>query len=538
MQKNRFLTGFVFTWLAMALPQAQAGTFTSSDGVFGVDLPAGWAQAAPAAGSVLTLHKAGASIDIKTVACNSETCIEEKVNNDLAEVKRKNMQVVGNSYTGEEVKRIEFSTGEPFFYISFSSATTPFSAGYFLIDSHAYSVLAKNLSYEQTDLLFSFISPTKTQAPALSKEETPDEDIYNIAALPDVAEELLEDPQALAATADPATIQTLPRTSWKARLDSMCKSLQRGWANLRSSSLISPHMPPYIRHSEQLFYIVMLLLTAYFLIFTGAWIAHFWQKEPAAPGGKKSSRSYPFYCKRLYGTPSIIFRAQDSQHNVLVSLSSRWDSLFMMVGTVLVILTLFALALTGLVENSGLITTPSFVYHSIYAACALFIPLGLLIVACGIIWNQLVLREITLFDRKGNKSAIIVQKGFGILHERYEIYFSNPQHVLLAVRKRFYLRRTWTIASRQNQALASIRERSLLRACGRKLLGHLWGFLHADYDITTPGGAKGSLQNAHTAFNRFTGTLSDEKAVPARELTAVALLINIRDIDKWYPWYN
>ena len=65
---------------------------------------------------------------------------ENKINNDLAEIKRKKMQVVGNSYTGEDIKRIEFSTGEPFFYISFFSAKNDFGAGYFLINGQSYSI--------------------------------------------------------------------------------------------------------------------------------------------------------------------------------------------------------------------------------------------------------------------------------------------------------------------------------------------------------------------------------------------------------------
>ena len=71
------------------------------------------------------------------------------------------MKVVENSYTGEEIKRIEFSTGDPFFYISFFTPKNDFSAGYFLIDSKAYSILAKELTYAETDLVFSFISPVE-----------------------------------------------------------------------------------------------------------------------------------------------------------------------------------------------------------------------------------------------------------------------------------------------------------------------------------------------------------------------------------------
>ena len=109
--------------LFFALATAQLGwadVFTSQDGAFTLDMPAGWTQQKnQPKDSVLCLQKGSARIDIKAVDCSTETCIEQKITSDLAEVKSKKMQVIGNSYTGEEVKRIEFSTGDPFFYISF-----------------------------------------------------------------------------------------------------------------------------------------------------------------------------------------------------------------------------------------------------------------------------------------------------------------------------------------------------------------------------------------------------------------------------------
>ena len=64
---------------------------------------------------------------------------------------------------------------------------------------------------------------------------------------------------------------------------------------------------------------------------------------------------------------------------------------------------------------------------------------------CGIVWSQLVLREISLFDRKGKKAAIVLQKGFGLTTEKYEIYFARSKEVLVAVRRRFALRRGFAL---------------------------------------------------------------------------------------------
>lgn len=72
----------------------------------------------------------------------------------------------------------------------------------------------------------------------------------------------------------------------------------------------------------------------------------------------------------------------------------------------------------------------------------------------------------------------------------------------------------------------------------RKACGHLWGLLRADYDIDGQMDSKGVIDNAHTAFDRFVCNIDKPQALNARDLLAAALLINIRDKDKWYPWFN
>ena len=231
--------------LTTAAGWVRAATFTSADGAFTLDMPSGWSEVTPLpAKSVLTVQKGSSRIDIKTIACTTETCIEQKINNDLVEVKRKNMQVVGNSYTGEEVKRIEFSTGEPFFYISFFSPKNDFGAGYFLINSKAYSILARDLTYAETDLIFSFISPTGTTNPAQTPVETEEQPItlemnlqdpraYDIAAVPAVEEENIQAPldgQSSADTAEPtqtAVAKNKQPSRLKARLRFFKKRLMR-----------------------------------------------------------------------------------------------------------------------------------------------------------------------------------------------------------------------------------------------------------------------------------------------------------------------
>ena len=539
MAHRPFLKTVLTVLLATSALLARGGTFTSSDGAFTLDMPSGWTDVkTPPAGSVLSIQKKSSRIDVKTADCTTETCIEGKINADLADVKRKKMQVVGNTYTGEEIKRIEFSTGEPFFYISFFTPKNDFGAGYFLINGKAYSILAKDLTYAETDLIFSFISPRKTE------EETPslemavnDPRAYNIAALPAVAEATLSAPVEADAHAKEKTAETKPAPK-TAQKPGVFAKLKKQFANVKLTTLLSSNMPPYVRKMGHGFDALIALA----FLFAGLQLAALAvrlfvrRQTPDAPANPNSL--YPIRFTRLYGTPSLIFRAKDNQGNILISLSARWDSLFLFTGLTIVGLTFLTLAAAGICENARLLPLNAFTYNTLYSACSLAIPLGVLIFFCGVVWSQLVLREITLFDRKGQKAAVVLQKGFGLLQERYEIYFARSKDVLTVTRKRFSMRRRWKLFDREGHLLAEITETSALRSVLRKLCGHLWGFLRADYNVAGQMDSCGHIQNAHAAFDRFTCTLDKPQALNARDMLAVSLLINIRDNDKWYPWFN
>lgn len=538
MPQYAFLKKFLLGALLACVPFAlQAEVFTSKDGAFTLDMPAGWKQVqnTPAA-TVLSLQKGSSRLDIKSVPCTTETCIEQKINADLADVKSKKMKVVENSYTGEEIKRIEFSTGDPFFYISFFTPKNDFSAGYFLIDSKAYSILAKELTYAETDLVFSFISPVEKPSVKPLEMDLKDPRAYDITALPAVHEETLEEtfvaPVEETAPQEPAPVKAKkPAISLSAKVKKLLGSL-------KGKTLLSKNMPPYVRQLGHGFDVLAVLGVLFiFLLIGSGCVRPFLRKGVHLPPANPNSL-YPIWFKRLYGTPSLIFRAKDNQGNTLISLSSRWDSLFLFSGLALIVLSFAVLAVAGLCEQTNLLPVSNFVYNTVYSACSLVIPLGGIVFFCGLVWSQLVLREITLFDRKGQKAAIILQKGFGLKNERYEIYFARSKDVLVVTRKRFSFRRDWRLFTREGAALAHLAEPSALRAILRKVFGHLWGVLRADYVINGAMDAQGSLQNTHTPFDSFVCNIDKPQAINARDLLAVSLLINIRDRDKWYPWFN
>lgn len=541
----------LFTFLTFLMPAVWAGVFTSSDGQFTIDMPAGWVTA-PDTQAVLGLKKGTAEIIIRTdKSCKTESCLEQKITQDLASVKAKKMKVIGNTYTGEDIKRIDFSTGEPFFYISYFSPKADFSSGYFLVNSTAYSILAKNLSYAETDLIFSFIYPavkkakTATPKPAAAQDEDfslnmdlQDPRAYDIAAAPQVEEtSLLPEPSAgqkqpqAKSPAQPAAKQAPAARRY-------AHALKTRLAQWRPHTLVTDGMPPYIRRAGHAFDVFILLLALYLGVLGASCVVRWF--VPAKKNLQKVNPNslYPLKFKRLYGTPSLIFRARDNQGNTLISLSARWDSLFLFTGAAVAVLALAVMAVAGVLQTTDLLSVSAFAYNTLYSAASLAIPLGLLVFFCGVVWSQLMLREITLYDRRGQKAVLVLQKGFGLAKECYEIYFAKSKDVILLERKRWRFYRQWTMRTKEGHWLADITEDNRLKAVLRKPFGHLWGLLRASYRINGQMDSVGEISNACTAFDFFTCNLDKPQAIEARDMLAAALVINIRDKDKWYPWFN
>lgn len=524
------------------LQTAWAGVFKSSDGKFTMDMPSGWTLSAPKDKTgVLSLQKAAARLDITVFAdCKTETCLEKKINEDLAAVKAKKMKVIGNTYTGEEIKRIDFSTGEPFFYISYFSPKEDYSSGYFLVGQTAYAIMAKKLSYAETDLIFSFIYPVEQEektapAPVTLNMDLKDPRAYDIAAAPQVEEQsLLPLPQTAA--------QEKPAVSAGKKLADYWNALKTRLGKISLGSLkgtlVTQDMPPFIRRAGHALDIAALLFALYALILAGGllfkWIYPIKKKEQKV----NPNSLYPIKFKRLYGTPSLIFRARDNQGNTLISLSSRWDCVFLFTGAAVAVLALGAMAGAGLLQTLGLFSISAFAYSTLYSAASLLLPLGVLVFFCGVIWSQLMLREITLYDHRGQRAVFVLQKGFGLTKERYEIYFAKSKDVVVLERKRWSVYRQWKMLTRENQLIAVITEDSRLKAAIRKFTGHLWGLLRASYHIEGPMDSQGYIENAHFAFDQFTCNMDKPQAIAARDMLAAALVINIRDKDKWYPWFN
>ncbi len=522
-------------------------SFTSADNIFTLDLPAGWKQiSAEGTQNVLSLQKNNATIDIRQIACTTEDCLEDKIHEDLAKVKAKKMTVITNTYTGEEIKKIEFSTGEPLYYISFFTPKSDFSSGYFLMNERAYSVLAKNITYAEADLLFSFFSPVKQAEPTISPTtQTIEMDIssnraYDIAALPQVEETVLEEVSPEGNTAQTAQAPAKPSLLQRVhqKTNALKQALKQALHPWKPRSLVSSKMPPYIRQMGRLFDTIFLLFVGFIILWLVALAVRLLRGAKTDVHPVNPHSLYPILITRLYGTPALIFRAKDNQGNILVSLGNRWHSICAFMGICAIFCSVFLLAAVSLLEQTKWITLSLFKGHIIYSASAMFLPVGILLVAAGIMWGFFARHKFAIFDHKGEKAAMAIQRGFDWREEHYEIYFVRSKDTLQATRKRFSWLRQWTLKDKEGNVLAEVAETHLGRAIARKLLGHLWGFLRTDYALKGPMDSQGVLANQHAIFNKLKCNINKPEALSARDGLMLSVLISMRDMDKWYPWFE
>jgi hypothetical protein len=530
-------------------------TFVAHDDSFRIDDTTGWQEAAPMTiDGVLALEKDKTRVDIRRTECTDEQCLDQLINQDLAEIKSKNMAITPNALTGQEINRVEFASGEPFFYIHFSKGASRFSAGYFLINARVYSVLVKNAVYEQIDPLFAALSPLAQipQAPAdeqtapesadpaaqpVQEEINVEERTYEIEGLPEVESDAGEEINLLPAVEpeQPASQSarkiTLPKLKHYALRGT--RLLKKAYTQGEITTLVSPRMPVYLRSLGHVFDIAVLFVLCFMVLLSVTAVLRVLIparkfKEPVNPNS-----FYPIKLRRLYGTPAVFFRARDNQGNILVALASRWDGLFFFTGLILGACALLTLAAVSLVEQLNLLPLYQSTYLSFYSWGAVGLISAVLLALAGYAWAQLAQKEIILFDRKGKKAAAILKQGLWC--EKYQIYFARSKDTLTAQRTGFW-RRHYRLFNEKEMLLAEVKERSVFRAVLRKFTGHLWGLLRADYEISGATESRGSLQSARSAFARYTCTLDKPEAVQARDLLTLSLLIIIRDRDKWYPW--
>ena len=481
-----------------------AASFSPKDGSFSISLPPKWQSVKITNDEVLNLKKGTSKIIISKLAnCNNLACLENAANSEVKQIKSKKFKLVKNTYSGEEIKKSEFSTLDPYLYFNYSAGNVNYTEGYFLADSKGYKIEISNLSHTDADLYISFIAPKPKEIkdiPLITDEEP-------------IIEENIAAPEVQKEEEQPIT-QTLPTQE-----------------NLTKTTL-QQRVPRFIVSHK--FTIIILIVFVYLAVVMGCFVYNFIfssmpYKEPTNP-----KSFYPIMGTRLYGSPDLFFKLYDSQgHNFIVT-SQRWSSFLKEYGFYGCIgFTLLHFIISSL-NRQGF---PSIWFNTALSVCYLFAAFGLIFMIAGYILDIVFPAPIFIYTDKGKILFKIIRRSKGLFGYSY-LVMANAYTVVfrLETKKIFFLRK-WTLFYNDNK-IAFIRETSFIKALARKLFGHLGGSLRANYLVEGKNESKGKILSLRKVTTNFQIDIDKPQAFPPAAMLAAAAVIFTKNRDKFYPWFD
>lgn len=482
-----------------------AKSFDSKDGSFNISLPPKWQSVKTVNNEVLSLKNGTSKISIsRLVNCDDVTCIENIANTRLKQIKNKKFKLLKNTYSGEEIKKSEFSTLDPYFYFSYTANGTNYTEGYFSADSKGYKIGFANIPHVDADLYLSFIAPKPKEIkdlPLITDEKPLEEE--NISA-PEVK---TPDWQPLS--------ETLPNTN----------IVKKEKEKEKKNKLIV----------SRKFSALILFIFTYISVVFISFVYNFVFSPLLYKTATNPKSFYPIIGIRLYGSPDLFFKLYDSQGQNFIVTSQRWSSFLKEYGFYSAIF--FTLAHFIIISALKQDFTSSLWYNTSLSLCYLFAGIGLIFMFAGYVVDIAFPAPIFIYTDKGKVLFKIVRRNKGIFGFSY-LVLSDAYNVTYRLEtNKIFFRRKWTIYDKDSQ-LAIIRENSLIRALARKLFGHLGGTLRANYSVEGKNESKGKIMSFRKATTNFQIDLDKPQAFPHTAMLAASAVIFTKNRDKFYPWFD
>ena len=130
-----------------------------------------------------------------------------------------------------------------------------------------------------------------------------------------------------------------------------------------------------------------------------------------------------------------------------------------------------------------------------------------------------------------------MQKGFSLLGEQYFVADTKGQILCKIIRKNFCLLRTWKIFDADKE-IAQIKENSIIKSLLRRIFGHLFGILRANYIVKAQMDSFGEIKSIAKPFAKFSVSLDKPQAIAADNMLVFSAVLFLRDRDKIFPWIN
>ena len=480
-----------------------AGAFSSTDQGFSITLNSKWKKGNTANSEVLNIRSGTNKISaIPLETCHNLTCLEKIIANRIKQVKNKKFKLIKNTYSGEEIKKTEFSTLDPLLSFSYIANGTPYTEGYFTSGGKGYKIEIVGLPYAEAELNLSFIAPKPKEI----------EDLPLITDEEPMQEENIQAPQV-------EEIQRQPLSETLSTKKELKKEKE-------AAALTIP---------RQLYKLIFVIF-AYLLILVGffSFNLFFAQTPDKTPTNPKSF--YPIRGARLYGSPDLFLRFYDSQGQNFIVTAQRWGSFLMVWGLYgALFFTLAHFVLYSFAEQSA--DSHRFLLNTIMSLCYLFAIFGLIFTVTGKVLDILFPPAIYIYNDKGSIAFKIVRRGSGLFNYAYLVLSETDTVVYRLETPKLFLLRKWMLFDKQGE-IAAIKEDSLAKAIGRKLLGHLGGTFRASYKVRGKNESKGQIISLRNIRARFQIDIDKPQAFPPTAMLITAAIISIVDRDKYYPWFN
>ena len=478
-------------------------SFTSKDTSFSIPLPNKWQWETTKANEVLKVKNKNRQITVYALKqCNTLDCLESSVKEKIKQLKKQKVQIIKNTYSGEEIKKTEFSTLDPILYYSYNKEGSQYTEGYFLADSKGYKIEISGLTYLEAERNIIPIIEPKPKA---------------IQDLPLITEEI----PFIEENIDAPEISETERQTLSETLSNKNNSNQETNRNIESSKKVS----------------IILLLIILYVLTAFAFFAYnlcFYQMTDQKPTNPKSF--YPIRGARMYGSPDLFFKVYDSQgHNFIVT-SQRWSSFLKEYGFYGALFFFLLHFIVSSLVNKGF-TSDTILTNTVLSACYLFVGLGLIFTLAGYILDIIFPAPIFIYTEKGTILFKIIRRSNGLFGYVY-LALTNAYTVVFRLETpKLFLTRKWVLYDK-NGELAVIKEKSFLRSFARKLFGHLGGTLRAEYIVEGKNESKGQITSLRTVKTNFQIDIDKPQAFPPSAMLTAAAVIFTKGRDKFYPWFD
>ncbi len=478
-----------------------AASFSPKDGSFNISLPPKWQKVKTLNNEVLSLKKGTSKIKVFALKnCKDLACLEKTANTKVKQIKDKKFKLVKNTYSGEEIKKSEFSTLDPYLYFSYTAENINYTEGYFLADSKGYKIELSNLPHKDADLYLSFIAPKPKEV----------KDIPLITDEKPLVEENIAAPEIQKPEEQP-NIQNLQDTKF-----------------VQETKIQKPNV-------SKKFAIIISLLFIYISVVFIFFVYNFVFSPLMYKTQTNPNSLYPIVGSRLYGSPDLFFKLYDNQgHNFIIT-SQRWSSFLKEYGFYGALgFTLLHLIISSLLKQEF---SSSLWFNTSLSVCYLFTAFGLVFMLGGYILDIIFPAPIFVYTDKGKILFKIIRRNSGFLKYSY-LVLTNAYTVIFRLEtKKIFFMRKWIVFEQDNQ-IAIIKENSFLKALGRKLLGHLGGSLRTNYVIEGKNESKGQILSSRKAITNFHIDIDKPQALTSTAMIAAAAVIFTKNRDKFYPWFD